>query len=101
MSYSVFRAHDMGIFRAHVVNLSEGDVVGPIQDPSSRMCSTLMLWTKFKAAIVGHARSLCWQTCESPVLWDVFKAHVEERVGNTVVGRVQGSCGGSCPGHVL
>ena len=89
MSYSVFRAHDMGIFGAHVVNLSGADVVGPIQDPSSRMCSELMLWTGFKADIVGHARSLCWQTCAGPVLWDVFKAHVEERVGTTVVGLIQ------------
>ena len=89
MSYNVFRVPEMGIFETHVVNLYGAEVVGPIQDPSSRMCSADMLWTGFKADMVGHTRSLCWQTCAGPALWDVFKAPVEKRVGTTVMGLIQ------------
>ena len=69
-------------------NLSGADVVGPVQDPWSRMCSRLMLWNGCKADIVERVRGLWCETCSGPVTWDAFKAQVDERVGAPVVERV-------------
>ena len=69
-------------------DLSGADVVGPVQDPWSRMRSRLMLWNGCKADIVERVRGLWCETCSGPVTWDAFKAQVDERVGAPVVERV-------------